>query len=304
MKILITATFAIALFAFGFASITAIPAQAGDDCLPGSEWNADRNACESTVGSAQIDGVDHPVEFAQDDDRFEDCSTLKQNQDGLKLCYRPDEDGIERVAGIELPNFCEDPENAADAICRELERFVFIPDSDWGKKDCWKYPNAPQCQEKAEETEGERVAGRGDGRRSGEDDKLPTLGGRKAGGVEGEQVAGNGSVWDWSEFCLSNPEVCAEIDAEYSSKDFEPVKTASGTFYPLPMIDVASMDKLLAPGGTSVASFDKILAPGGTAVEGDHQFADREDSSGGDFDGSGGGDSGEGDRAAASTAAE
>ena len=82
------------------------------------------------------------------------------------------------------------------------------------------------------------------------------------------------------------------------------MKIALGTFYPLPMMTVAEMDNLLAPGGTSVASFDKILAPGGTTVESDYQFADREDSSGGDFGDSGGGDFGESDRAAASTAAE
>ena len=52
-----------------------------------------------------------------------------------------------------------------------------------------------------------------------------------------------------------------------------------------------------------VAEHEKILSPGGTAVESDHQFADREDGSGGDF-GDSGGDFGEGDRAAASTAAE
>ena len=56
------------------------------------------------------------------------------------------------------------------------------------------------------------------------------------------------------------------------NEDSEPVKTASGTFYPLPMVTVAEMDKLLAPSGTSVASFDRILAPGGTAVESEHHL--------------------------------
>ena len=94
---------------------------------------------------------------------------------------------------------------------------------------------------------------------------------------------------------------CSGTDYIYGCR---PTKTPTGTFYPLPMIDVASMDKLLAPGGTSVASFDKILAPGGTAIDSDHQFADREDGSGGSFGNSGGGDFGDGDRAAAGTAAE
>lgn len=112
----------------------------------------------------------------------------------------------------------------------------------------------------------------------------------------GEGVAGI-EVPDGVEFSLVAP-------TGWGNENSEPVKTASGTFYPLPMVTVAEMDKLLAPGGTSVASFDRILAPGGTAVESEHQFADREDGSGGDFGESGGGDFGEADRAAASTAAE
>ena len=67
------------------------------------------------------------------------------------------------------------------------------------------------------------------------------------------------------------------------------------------MIDVGSMDKLLAPDGTSMTSFDKILAPGGTAVESDYQLANRKDGSGRDCSESGGGDFDASDRATAST---
>ena len=54
---------------------------------------------------------------------------------------------------------------------------------------------------------------------------------------------------------------------ECMEDNFGATKTASGTFYPLPMMTVAEMDKLLPPGGTSVASFDNVLVPGGTPLK-------------------------------------
>ena len=259
MKTLITTTFTIALMAFGFASITATPAQATsneDKCQLLNDQEACRRHLEERTGQRI-----HDVNASLDDDRHEDCN-MKENPDGLKLCFKPDENGVERVAGVELPAFCDDPENAADAICRL---------QDW----------------KGGEVEGEVFA---------------CIAGRcwslKHGETEGGEVA---DFDEYEEDDLHQQIACSGTDYIYGCR---PTKTPTGTFYPLPMIDVASMDKLLAPGGTSVASFDKILAPGGTAVESDYQFADREDGSGGDFGEAGGSDFGEGDRAAASTAAE
>ena len=240
----LTMTFAIAFMAFGFASITATPAQANEswECAQdGGQWVAKSGHDDECVypSHAAIDDVDSLQQVAvRDDDRLEDCLT-RENPDGMKLCVVNDEDGNEKVAGIEVPDGLEFADSG----------------SDWG---WWLIcmSNPERCN--------------GDENTSGEN----------ASKAEGEQFACHGNI------------------------RCKPTKTPTGTFYPLPMIDVASMDKLLAPGGTSVASFDKILAPGGTAVKSDYQFADREDGSGGDFGDSGGGDFGEGDRAAASTAAE
>ena len=60
------------------------------------------------------------------------------------------------------------------------------------------------------------------------------------------------------------------------------------------MVDVASMNKLLSPGGMTLTSF--VDQYGKSFGDGDRQFADREDGSGES--------GGENDRAAASTAAE
>ena len=192
----------------------------------------------------EVNDVEPLEQFAYgDDDQFE-CSTLKEDQNGTKLCVVADENGSERGAGIEVP----------DSVRLAGQRPEPVnPEGDWiGADICRIYADAPFCPSKAE---GEQTA-------------------------RGEQ-----------------PSVNPPSSGNNDSVRGRAVKTASSTFYPLPMMTVAEMDKLLAPGGTSVASFDKILAPGGTAVESDYQFADRED-------GSGGGDFGEGDRAAASTAAE
>ena len=267
----LTTTFAVACMAFGFASITATPAQANGGTIAdaweceqaGNQWspssNNNQGAClephqryedrhHRNLNRAEINDLDSLHQVAINDDDRSECDALKENSDGMKLCVVNDENGNERVAGIEVPDGME---------------FGFIQDPNWQKNDCWRHPNAPQCQEKAGEADGEQFAG------------------------------GQPDYWEW----------CKENIDECTKENFGASKTESGTFYPLPMVTVAEMDKLLAPGGTSVASFDKILAPGGTAVESDYQFADREDGSGGDF-GESGGDFGEGDRAAASTAAE
>ena len=300
----LTTTFAIACMAFGFASIVATPAQANEawKCSHnGGQWNIRSNGegvCdEPSRVYGEINNIDSLEQVAiEDDDQYE-CDTLKQDQKGVKLCVVTDENGTERVAGIEVPDGVE---------------FAGRPDKyDWSEA-CAKGQCTPSGY-KTGDAEGEQVAWDTWGNQGEECWETVTKNGPETkcvpsgwGGspkseeAEGEQFAGGKR--DYLEWCGQSPDKCPESGGKH--EDFEPVKTASGTFYPLPMIDVASMDKLLAPGGTSVASFDKILAPGGTAVESDYQFADREDGSGGDFGDSGGGDFGEGDRAAASTAAE
>ena len=253
MKYLAITAFAIASMAFGFVGMTAIPAQAGDKCLSGSEWDPDAGPNGACVSEryGEITDIDSLTETAYNGEQFEGCS-WSVNQDGVRMCSKTDENGNERVAGVEVPDGVEVAYTAPMTECvwnQEKQRY-----------DCpWSNPSLP----KAAENEGEQVACQGG----------QCIGDSKHGGM-------------------------------FKNENFEPVKTASGTFYPLPMMTVAEMDKLLAPGGTSVASFDKILAPGGTAVESDFQFADRENGSGGDFGESGGDGFGEGDRAAASTAAE
>ena len=292
----LTMTFAIAFMAFGFASIKATPVQANEswECAQdGGQLVARSGHDDECVypSRAEIDGVDSLQQVAiRDDDKFEDCSITKENPDGVKLCVVTDENGNERVAGIEVPDGVE---------------FAGRPDKyDWSEA-CAKGQCTPSGY-KAEEAGGEQVAGGlSDYCRRPENSLkrscLPV--GNSAGEDEREQVAGGKR--DWNQHIRKDEEAEGEQVAGGPHRPLPlPTKTPTGTFYPLPMIDVASMDKLLAPGGTSVASFDKILAPGGTAVESDYQFADREDGSGGDFGESGGGDFGEGDRAAASTAAE
>ena len=282
--------------AFGFASITATDVAANESSMlqeKGScaEKNRDRGAYYEEYGTydcnvyGEINDVAPPQQFAYGDDDRHECGALKQNQDGVKLCVVTDENGNERVAGIEVP----------DGV--EVAYTTTMPGCVWNqekhKYDC---PMTSPWLPKADEAEGEQIAR---GQRGPSTKTVRTCdsvsGCGKTDETQGEQFAG----------CVTRPDgsIVCPGDA-WKSEDSEPIKTASGTFYPLPMMTVAEMDKLLAPGGTSVASFDKILAPGGTAVEGDYQFADREDGSGGDFGGSGGGDFGEGDRAAASTAAE
>ena len=43
-----------------------------------------------------------------DDDRHEDCN-MKDNPDGLKPCFKPDENGVERVADVECRLFVMAP---------------------------------------------------------------------------------------------------------------------------------------------------------------------------------------------------
>ena len=267
----LTMTFAIAGMAFGFASIAAIPAQASEEfecwwwerpeCATEDEPLMTRDGAQLQNESPSLRPEINDVESLQqvainDDDRLEDCLTRK-NSDGMTLCVVTDEDGNERVAGIEVPDGVEFADSG----------------SDWGWwLICMSNPERCNGDESTQDAHG------------------------NTGETEGEQVADKQSdYWEW----------CRENTIECREETFVPsTKTASGTFYPLPMITVAEMDKLLASSGASVASFDKILAPGGTAVESDEQFADREDGSGGDLGESGGDDFGEGDRAAASTAAE
>ena len=259
--------FTIACMAFGFASITATPAQARGDfwdvmmCEDKRNYDLATRRCEGEpvrdLGKReQIDSIEPLQQVAiNDDDRLEDCLTRK-NSDGMKLCVVTDENGSERVAGIEVPDGLEFADGG----------------SDWG---WWLI-----CMSNPERCNGDESTQGANG---------------NTGETEGEQVVDKQSdYWEW----------CRENIAECTEEIFGTTETASGTFYPLPMITVAEMDKLLPLAGTSIASFDKILAPSGTAVEDDHQFADREDGSGGDASESSGGDFGEGDGAAASTAAE
>ena len=293
----LTTTFAIACMAFGFASIVATPAQANEEwkCSHnGGQWNTRSNGegvCdEPNRVYGEINDIDSLEQVAiRDDDRPEDCLITKENPDGMKLCVVADENDNERVVGIEVP----------DGV--EFAYTTAMPGCVWNqKKHRYDCPVSSPLLPKAGETEGEQIAFdaakcwiKSDGSVDCEDSNLMGL--PKAEGTEGERVAYCWIVEDGK---------CVPAGQGGKYEAVEPVKTASGTFYPLPMVTIAEMDKLLAPGGTSVASFDKILAPGGTAVESDYQFADREDGSGGDFGESGGGDFGEGDRAAASTAAE
>ena len=337
----LTTTFAIACMAFGFASIVATPAQANEEwkCSHnGGQWNIRSNGegvCdEPNRVYGEINDIDSLEQVAiRDDDRLEDCLITKENPNGMKLCVVADENGNERVAGIEVPDGVELAYTTTMPGCvwnQEKHRYDCPVSSPWlpkageaegeqvawdtwpdNNQECWETvtKNGPETKcvpsgwggsPKSEESEGEQIAFdaskcwiKSDGSVDCEDSNLMGL--PKAEGVEGERVAYCWIVEDGK--CVPAGQV-----GKYEA--VEPVKTASGTFYPLPMVTIAEMDKLLAPGGTSVASFDKILAPGGTAVESDYQFADREDGSGGDFGESGGGDFGEGDRAAASTAAE
>ena len=295
----LTTTFAVALVAFGFASIMTTPAQANEswECAQNggiwSEGQGHDGMCNygnhPGNNTAEIDDVEPLQQVAiNDDDRLEDCLT-RENPDGMQLCVVTDDNGNERVAGIEVPEGVE------------FAYATTVPGCVWNQE---KHRYDCPWQPKAGETEGEQVAFdatkcwlRQDGSVECEDPNL--IGLPKAGEAEGEQVA-----WDsWSESNKCWWEITPSTDTG-ADTECTPTKTPTGTFYPLPMMTVAETDKLLAPGGISVASFDKILAPGGTAVESKHQFADREDGSGGDLGESGGGDFGEGDRAAASTAAE
>ena len=265
----LTATSAIACMAFAICIGITTQAQANssapeEDDFEGCVYeNENRVIIRSTeercrIGTdgtrpifVEVNDVEPLEQFAYGgDDQFE-CSALKLDQNGAKLCVVADENGSERVAGIEVPD---------GVLLAGQGPQPVNPEGDWiGADICRIHTDAPFCPSKAE---GERTA-------------------------RGEQ-----------------PSASPPSSGNNDSVRGRAVKTASGTFYPLPMMTVAEMNKLLAPGGMSVASFDKILAPGGTAVESDYQFADREDGSGRDFGDSGGGDFGESDRAAASTAAE
>ena len=281
----LTTTFAIAFMAFGFASIMAAPAQARGDfydvmhCEDKRNYNRETHRCEGApTRSSEITDVEPLERFASNEDGYDrarqEADEIREDKNG-NIIY--EKDG--RIVGLEIAGDVYDwkeslGEGQGTIQGWKTEEGRETAQADINASVCAMFPTIPDCNRKTEEAKGEQFAG---GKR---DWRLRT---RKAEEAEGGQVACSGN--DWIYGC-------------------KPTKTATGTFYPLPMIDVASMDKLLAPGGTSVASFDKILAPGGTAVESDYQFADREDGSGGDFGESGGGDFGEGDRAAASTAAE
>lgn len=308
MKTLTTTTFAITLMALGFVGIVATPAQAGEGL-----------------------GDDRTIYTYDDRHQLKDC-TWTENEDSLKLCRKTDEDGNERVAGIEVPDhWTQTGSKAIDG------GQVASSGSDWSWwLICMRRPELCNGDESTEDSYGNTEEIRSEqfaGCVTRQDGSVVCPGDSwKFEESQGEQFAGGSadSVVCEPDLPAGEYHECVnqfsegEIDsiqrlAGYQNNSRgkvgggdinggeypEPVKTASGTFYPLPMLTVAEMDKLLAPGGTSVASFDKILAPGGTAVESEHQFADREDGAGGgDFGESSGGDFGEGDRAAASTAAE
>ena len=291
----LTTTFAIAFMAFGFASIMATPAQARGDfydvmhCEDKRNYDRETHRCEGApTRSSEITDVEPLERFASNEDGYDrarqEADEIREDKNG-NIIY--EKDG--RIVGLEIAGDIYDwkeslGEGQGTIQGWKTEEGRETAQADINASVCAMFPTIPDCNRKTEEAEGVEVAGgnpedcvtRSDGSVVCPGDSW------KAGEDEGEQVACSGN--DWVYGC-------------------RPTKTPTGTFYPLPMIDVASMDKLLAPGGTSVASFDKILAPGGTAVESDYQFADREDGSGGDF-GDSGGDFGEGDRAAASTAAE
>ena len=311
----LTTTFAIACMAFGFASITATPAQANEswECAQdGGQWSPTNDGgwtCLHPV-EAQVKDVEPLERYAGDgyDRARQEADWIGEDESG-NIIYGKDG----RVIGVEVasgedwspvciekgkcygrttpggrksdgeaeqyvfntkPEFCNDPENASEAVCRVFGHTT--EEMAWGACEDWTancYGGSP----KSEEAKGEQFA-RGE---------QPS--------VKSPNSNDNGSASERT----GQRYACSGNDWIYGCK---PTKTPTGTFYPLPMVDVASMEKLLAPGGTTLTAFTDQR--GKSFGHADYQFADREDGSGGDFGESGGGDYFDGDRAAASTAAE
>ena len=325
----LTTTFAIACMAFGFASIVATPAQANEswECAQdGGQWSPTNDGgwtCLHPV-EAQVKDVEPLERYAEDgyDRARQEADWIGEDESG-NIVY--EKDG--RVIGVEVasgedwspvctekgkcygrttpggrksdgeaeqyvfntkPEFCNDPENASEAVCRvfgytteetEGTQVAWDTEPSYGE-GCWGTlctHNGSDGSPKSEEVQGEQFA-RGE---------QPS--------VKSPNSNDNGSASERT----GQRYACSGNDWKYGCK---PTKTPTGTFYPLPMVDVASMEKLLAPGGTNLTAFTD--RHGKSFGDSDYQFADREDGSGGDFGNSGGDFGGEGDRAAASTAAE
>ena len=100
MKYSAITTVAIALVVFGIEGFVATSVQAGDQSKP---WKDGEHRIDSPTGAPEEDSRPNSEEVAFDDgDLLENC-TWSVNQDGIKVCSKNDENGSERVAGIEVP---------------------------------------------------------------------------------------------------------------------------------------------------------------------------------------------------------
>ena len=288
----LTTTFAIAFMACGFMSIAAIPAEANEesDC-----WWYERPECG------------HHESMRERGDRLN-----REKQGAPRLSYsRAIFNESMQLTYITKPEFCGEEENEFDAVCRlhdwkayktNLEQIVGCVEREDGDYLCtggWK-------RDETDIDEIKKIVLNKD-----KSIKLIETEDAKVGEWEEadlhQLIAWNDdNHWGYWLKCLGAPESCVvedeQIEHAYyrmpsiSQQDFKEI-IGETTYAEFRDMEDENSQPILALFNKKIDNID--------ALEEDHQFADREDGSGGDFGESGGGDfDGEKDRAAASTAAE